>query len=258
MSREKGEKFLFHVDFFRVLKWLSNVMQLEYSEKNPHGVRKKVAEALGVAETMAGRYYKVGFHSDILIYLATKYHLSLDELLWKELGFVEPPKLPTEGEEKPSYPGYREVLRHTASREGKKEREEDKFYAETPALRSEGPEFVGGKQILKLYLHKDFYNMCNLQNLRFVVLMENNFSPAIVAGSILVVDTSNHKITSSYYLMAYGDGEYALRRLDPMGTEMVRVTSRDAGPAGAEARDFPTEEVRSQIIGRVVWVVMKV
>jgi hypothetical protein len=136
-------------------------------------------------------------------------------------------------------------------------REEDIYYKQVPAIRESGPEWSEGRQILKLFLLKPIFGpSCNLDKLTFIVLEESNFHPTVPAGTILVVDTSNTKITSALYIFRYAGDSFALRKIDPIDDQTIRVTTGTTDTS--ESRDMPLDKVRPMIVGRVVWAVYKI
>lgn len=136
-------------------------------------------------------------------------------------------------------------------------REEDIYYSQVPAIREHGPEWSEGRQIMKLFLLKGIFgSSCNLDNLHFIVQQESNFHPSVPPGTILVVDTNDVKITSALYIFKYGGNSFALRQLDPIDDQTVRVTTGTT--PSAESRDMPLEKVKPLIAGRVIWAVYKV
>ena len=136
-------------------------------------------------------------------------------------------------------------------------REEDIYYSQVLAIRESGPEWSEGRQILKLFLHRNTFGpTCHLDKLHFIVLQESNFHPNFPTGTILVVDTNNVKITSAFYIFSYGSDSFALRKIDPLNATTVKVTLGLTPPG--ESRDMTIEEVRPLIVGRVVWAVYKI
>jgi hypothetical protein len=84
-----------------------------------------------------------------------------------------------------------------------------------------------------------------LSKVKFLVQTEGNFEPAIFPGNILVINTEDRKITSAYYILSYGQGSYALRKLDPIDQDTVRVVSGTTETS--ESRDMPASMVKNLI-----------
>jgi Bacteriophage CI repressor helix-turn-helix domain len=135
--------------------------------------------------------------------------------------------------------------------------EEDVYYSQILSAREHGPEFVEGRQILKLYLLKQvFGGEYDLSKMKFLVQTEVNFAPQIFPGNILIIDMEDRKIASAFYILSYGPDSYALRKLDPINQDTVRVVSGTT--VTSESRDMPTSLVKNLIVGRVVLLISKI
>jgi hypothetical protein len=235
------------------------LMELAGIEKG-HGQEVQLAKALGIAPQSLTNFEKRDkLPTDRVLLFCLKNNIPIEKVIGGLLG---------DGKEKRD--GKRPDAHRAAEIDdaGKKEevpkkdaglrrREEDIYYSNVPALRETGPEWCDGRQILKLFLLKPAFGpTCNLDKLQFIVQEESNFHPTIPTGTILVVDTHNHKITSALYLFSYGVGSYALRRIDPVDEHTVRVTA-GLSPS-ADSRDMTIEQVKPLIVGRVVWAVYKI
>jgi len=140
-----------------------------------------------------------------------------------------------------------------------KRRVEDIHYCQVQNLiRETGtglPEIVGGHPIVKLFLHKDsFQRDCNLSHLKYIVLSESNMAPTVPAGSILVVDQEEKRITESLYILKIND-VYLVKRLQPLNNNKVRAISDNPK---YETFIMDLEEISPMIFGRVIWIVLKI
>ena len=141
----------------------------------------------------------------------------------------------------------------------RRRRVEDIYYCEVQNLIREGgsglPEVVGGYPVMKLFLHKDsFQRECNLSSLRYVVWGESNMAPTVPAGSIVVIDEQEKRITESLYIIKMNCA-YLLKRLQPINNNKVRVISDNPM---YETFIMDAEEILPMIFGRVIWIVLKI
>jgi len=227
---------------------------------------KELAKDLGINAQSISNFKKKGtFPIGLLTKFSMKHNIPMERLIGEKTtdgdGVKKKPELaevvPTgdgikwmeleKGKEKVKMPADQVPRR----------REEDIYYSQILSVRECGPEFLDGRQIIKLYLLKQFFGgECDLSKLKFLVQTEGNFAPAIFPGNILVINTEDRKITSAFYILSYGQDSYALRKLDPIDQDTVRVVSGTTETS--ESRDMPAARVKNLIVGRVVWIVSKV
>ncbi len=241
MSIKKSRKFMFHVDFFKTLEWMNKILNLEYDKLKPHGIKKKVAEAIGVNESMVGRYYTRGFHADFIMDFAMKHGLSVDELLG-----IKGSETRQEGLAEPFKPGPVVNLMR---------RSDDKNYVTIRMV--DEMDHVIVDPFLKILALREWIRQQVLgpaEETFMTVMGDDSMRPTYHSGDILVIDR-----VSPVEGGAAGDRAYLIklpwlgiraRTLQFLPNKTIKVTA-DSGKFDPIIVNPAKDEI--EILGRIVW-----
>lgn len=243
-----GKKYTFDLNFLEVVPLL-----MDWSKARNY---RQLAEVLEIKPQSITNYKKRGKVPLGLVFrFAVKNRISIDHLI----GLPGVPKI----EDKPA-PKFdirepemqisenrpRRMMQIENFRECPRRRIEDIHYCEV-----KGMEEAKVYPILKLYLLKELFERdCHLSSLSYMVLNESNMYPSIPAGSILLIDHEDRKITESLYVIKMNDS-HILKRLQPVDGNKIRVISDNPK---FETVIMDRSDISSNITGRVIWVASKV
>jgi hypothetical protein len=229
-----GKKYTFDLNFLEVVPRL-----MDWSKARNY---RQLAEALEIKPQSITNYKKRGKVPLGLVFrFAIKNRLSIDNLIGLPGALKE---------DKPAW----KAETHETERQNQEYRPlrriEDDLYCEVKGL-----EEAKGYPILKLYLLKESFGRdCHLSSLSYMVLNESNMYPNIPAGSILLIDHEDRRITESLYVIKMNDS-HILKRLQPVDGNKIRVISDNPK---FETVTMDRSDISPNISGRVIWVASKV
>jgi hypothetical protein len=249
-----GKKYTFDLNFLEVVPRL-----MDWSKARNY---RQLAEALEIKPQSITNYKKRGKVPLGLVFrFAIKNRLSIDNLIGlpgaSKIEDKPAPKVDireTEMKNSGNPPPSKMQLENLE--ECPRRRIEDNHYCEVKGLKGvDDLEEAKRYPFLKLYLRKELFGRdCHLSSLSYMVLNESNMYPNIPAGSILLIDHEDRRITESLYVIKMNDA-YILKRLQPVDGNKIRVISDNPK---FETVTIDRSDISPNISGRVIWVASRV